>query len=192
MLVLGCFALRFYADVGFSALALGALSIGVFNLFYSALIERFSTRLDNLTSQYCSIYNKYFWWHERFWKLSTQPALLNGTPFKGPMWRLLGARVGRRVYDDGCSISEKTLVSIGDEATLGSGSVLQPHSMEDGIFKSDHIVLGHRCTLGSGAFVHYGVTIGDDAYLGCDSFLMKGESVPTASLWLGNPAREYR
>src|SRR5581483_6350517 len=134
----------------------------------------------------------YFWWHERFWKLSIQPALLNGTPFRGTMWRLLGVRTGRRLYDDGCRIAEKTLVSIGDDVTLGSASILQSHSMEDGIFKSDHITVGSRATLGSGAFVHYGVTIGQGARLAADSFLMKGETVPAGSRWVGNPARESR
>jgi non-ribosomal peptide synthetase-like protein len=186
------FAVRLYDELGFSAIALGATLIGVCSFVYSVVVERMSTSFRDLTSQYCSIYDKYFWRHERFWKLSIQANLLNGTPFKGVMWRLLGVRIGRRVYDDGCRISEKTLVSIGDEATLGSGAILQSHSMEDGIFKSDHIVLGSRCTLGPGAFVHYGVTIGDDAHLATDSFLMKGESLPTEARWLGNPAREYR
>ena len=65
-----------------------------------------------LQPQFCSIYEPYFWWHERFWKLSAVSylAMFNGTPFKGVMWRLLGVRIGRRVFDDGCAIPEKTLV----------------------------------------------------------------------------------
>jgi len=46
-------------------------------------------------------------------------------------------RIGRRVFDDGCGIAERTLVSIGDHCTLNAGSVIQCHSMEDGIFKAD-------------------------------------------------------
>ena len=105
-------------------------------------------------------------------------------------WRLFGLRIGKRVFDDGCAISEPTLVSIGDDCTLNSGTVLQSHSMEDGIFKSDHITVGAGCTLASGAFVHYGVTIGDGASLGTDSFLMKGEEIPPHARWGGNPARQ--
>jgi non-ribosomal peptide synthetase-like protein len=190
--LLECFSVRLYDQLGFSAIALAETLIVAFSLFYPVVVERLFTSFRDLTSQYCSIYDKYFWWHERFWKLSIQPTLLNGTPFKGAIWRILGVRIGRRVYDDGCRISEKTLVAIGEETILNSGTVLQPHSMEDGIFKSDHIALGKRCTLGSGAFVHYGVTIGDDAHLATDSFLMKGQSVPSRSYWLGNPAREDR
>jgi acetyltransferase-like isoleucine patch superfamily enzyme len=61
--------------------------------------------------------------------------------------------------------------------------------MEDGIFKADFTVLEDDCTLGAGAFVHYGVTIGQGAQLTPDSFLMKGEKVPPRARWGGNPAR---
>ena len=114
--------------------------------------------------------------------------MFSGTPFKNVVWRLLGVRVGRRVLDDGCSIVERTLVRIGREATLNAGSILQGHSLEDGTFKSGYITIGSRCTVGTGAFVHYGVTLGEGAVLGADSFLMKGEHVPPGSWWHGNPA----
>ena len=61
--------------------------------------------------------------------------------------------------------------------------------MEDGIFKSDYTVLENGCTVGTGAFVHYGVTMGEGAQLRPDSFLMKGESGPAHARWGGNPAR---
>jgi acetyltransferase-like isoleucine patch superfamily enzyme len=57
-------------------------------------------------------------------------------------------------------------------------------------FKSDRITIGTGCTLGVGAFVHYGVTMGDGAVLAADSFLMKGEEVPPNARWGGNPATE--
>ena len=50
--------------------------------------------------------------------------------------------------------------------------------------------IGADCTLGVGAFVHYGVTMGDGAVLAPDSFLMKGEEVPPHAQWAGNPAVE--
>jgi amino acid adenylation domain-containing protein len=107
----------------------------------------------------------------------------------GPVWRLVGVRIGRRVFDDGCSIAERTLVTIGDHCTLNAGSVIQCHSMEDGIFKADYTVLEDGCTLGTAALIHYGVTMGQGAQLQPDSFLMKGEKVPPHARWGGNPAR---
>ena len=95
-----------------------------------------------------------------------------------------------QVFDDGCGIPERTLVTIGDYCTLNSGTVIQCHSMEDDTFKSDRTTVGAGCTLGVGALVHYGVTMGEGAVLEADSFLMKGETVPAHSRWGGNPARE--
>jgi acetyltransferase-like isoleucine patch superfamily enzyme len=61
--------------------------------------------------------------------------------------------------------------------------------MEDGIFKSDRTVLEDSCTLGAGALVHYGLTMGQGSQLRPGSFLMKGEGVPSRARWGGNPAR---
>ncbi len=106
------------------------------------------------------------------------------------IWRLLGVRLGRRVFDDGCGMPEKSLVTIGDDVTLNAGSIIQCHSQEDGAFKSDRITIGAGCTIGVGAWVHYGVTMGDGAVLAPDSFLMKGEEMPERARWGGNPARD--
>ena len=58
------------------------------------------------------------------------------------IWRLLGVRIGQRVFDDGCYLTERTLVTIGDDCTLNAGSTIQCHSQEDGTFKSDHTTIG--------------------------------------------------
>src|ERR1700754_4959656 len=118
--------------------------------------------------------------------------IFDGTPFKGLVWRMLGVRIGRRVFDDGCLIAEKALVSIGDDTMLNAGSRIQCHSQEDGAFKSDYIRIGAGVTIGLNALVHYGVTIGDGAVLAADSFLMKGEEVSPRTYWGGNPAKRMR
>jgi acetyltransferase-like isoleucine patch superfamily enzyme len=84
------------------------------------------------------------------------------------------------------------LTQIDDFANLNEGSVLQAHSLEEGVFKSDHIRVGQGCTLGPGAFVHYGVSMGQHVVLDADSFLMKGEILDAHSRWRGNPARLLR
>ena len=171
---------------GNSVLALAGLMVAalLFSFGYLLTVERATTRFRSLRPQYCSIYDPYFWWRERYWKLLTPfVGMFNGTPFKSLIWRLVGVRIGLRVFDDGCAIPERTLVTIGDYCTLGAGCVIQCHSMEDGIFKADFTVLEDDCTLGTGAFVHYGVTLGQGAQLRPDSFLMKGERVPPGARW---------
>lgn len=162
----------------------------VFSALYFTLVERIITGFRPLRPQFCSIYDPYYWWHERLWKVpDPYLGVFNGTPFKNVFWRLLGVRLGRRVFDDGAFFTERTLTIIGDDCTLAAGSHIQCHSLEDGIFKSDHTTIGAGCTLGVGSFVHYGVTIGNGAILAADSFLMKGEEIPPHAQWGGNPAR---
>ena len=58
-------------------------------------------------AEYCSIYDPYFWRHERLWKVPGEAYLhmFDGTPFKNLIWRGLGVRIGRRVFDDGCYLT---------------------------------------------------------------------------------------
>ncbi|MGQ0482896.1 MAG: Pls/PosA family non-ribosomal peptide synthetase [Pseudonocardia sp.] len=183
-----------YHVIGAAALAAAGLVALLFSTCWFVLVERAVRGLQTRAPGGCSIYDRGFWRHERFWKVPAQAyqQVFNGTPLKPVIWRLLGVRIGRRVFDDGCGIVEKTFVTIGDGCTLNAGSIIQCHSQEDGAFKSDHTSIGAGCTLGVGAFVHYGVTMGDRVVLEADSFLMKGEDVPSDTRWGGNPASELR
>lgn len=118
--------------------------------------------------------------------------LFGGTPFKSLILRMMGVKVGRKVVDFGCSITDRSLTEVGDYANLNEGSVLQAHSLEEGVFKSDFIRMGCGCTLGPSAFVHYGVTLGDHVVIDTDAFLMKGEVVDSHTTWRGNPAKLFR
>jgi non-ribosomal peptide synthetase-like protein len=180
-----------FAQVAFAAfIAVSVLASAV----YLVVVERCFTAFRALRPRFCSIYDPYFWWHERLWKVPAVSyfQVFNGTPFKNVIWRMLGVRIGRRVFDDGCIFTERTLVTIGDDCTLNAGSKIQCHSQEDGTFKSDRSTIGAGCTLGVGALVHYGVTMGEGSVLAPDSFLMKGEEIPQLARWGGNPARELR
>ncbi|MGQ0483302.1 MAG: Pls/PosA family non-ribosomal peptide synthetase [Pseudonocardia sp.] len=183
-----------YASLGtLSVMLFGTLTM-IIGVTYWILVDRCVTRLQTLAPEGCSIYDKDFWRHERFWKVPAQTYMMafNGTPMKNLIWRCLGVRIGRRVFDDGAHFSERTFVTIGDDCTLNARSGVQCHSQEDGAFKSDRSVLGAGVTLGVGAFVHYGVEIGDHVALGPDTFVMKGEEVPRAGRWCGNPALDER
>jgi non-ribosomal peptide synthetase-like protein len=159
---------------------------------YFTLVERLVEVLSPLEPMISSIYHPRFWVYERLWKVHPIHFLhaFDGTPFKNVLWRLMGVRIGKRVFDDGAHISEPSLTTIGDECVLNYRSKVQCHSLEDATFKSDRTVIGPRCTLGMGAFVLYGVTMSEGAVLAADSFLMKGEYVPPRARWGGNPARE--
>lgn len=180
----------------FGVLALFGGTVGVAALWLALFIalERASLRFKRLTPKLASIYDPYFWFHERHWKLSDSPitAWFPGTPFRNITMRCMGMRVGKMVFDCSQSITERTLTEVGDYSNLNEGAILQAHSLEEGVFKSDHIRIGNGCSIGPGAFVHYGVCMGDYVVLDADSFLMKGEAPASHSGWRGNPARMTR
>jgi non-ribosomal peptide synthetase-like protein len=194
ILLLDEFAAVLYYRWDDVAIALASVGTVLFSTGYWTLVERLVTHFRDLETRYCSIYDRAFWRHERYWKIPAQAYLLmlNGTPFKNVAWRLLGVKIGRRVFDDGATMTERTLATVGDDCTLNASSNIQCHSQEDGTFKSERTTLGARCTLGVNAFVHYGVTMGDGAVLATSSFLMKGEEVPPHAQWGGNPATAHR
>jgi carbonic anhydrase/acetyltransferase-like protein (isoleucine patch superfamily) len=106
--------------------------------------------------------------------------------------RALGMKVGAKLFDCSGSITENTLTEVGDYANLNEGCGLQAHSLEEGVFKSDHILLGNGCSVGPGALVHYGVSTGDHVVIDAGSFLMKGETLDSHTGWCGNPVKPVR
>ncbi len=190
--VLALATLDLYSELGVPAVALAGILALPLTIGYFVLLDRLVRGLQAHRPVGVSIYDRAFWRHERFWKLcpDSSAQLFNGTPFKSVLWRMLGVRIGRRVFDDGCHMTERSFATIGDRCTLNAGSIIQCHSQEDGALKSDRTAIGAGVTLGVNAFVFYGVTIGDGAMLEADSFLMKGEEVPAYSWWGGNPAME--
>jgi non-ribosomal peptide synthetase-like protein len=140
------------------------------------------------------ILDRSFWRHERYWKLQSAAYLrvFDGTPFKSWVWRALGVRVGARLFDDGAGIVERSLTTLGSDVTLNMGAEIQAHSLENGVFKSDRITIGDRCTVGVAALVNYDATMGAGAVLEADSFLMKGSQIAEGARWRGNPAGEVK
>jgi non-ribosomal peptide synthetase-like protein len=184
-------AARYFPLHGLGAILAFAAFASVTGILWFAFLEKASLGFKKLAPKVVSMYDKRFWEHERYWKFTGSPIgdLFKGTPFKNVISRLLGATVGRRVFDDGCRFFDKTLIAVGNDTTLSEGSIIQGHSLEEGVFKSDTITIGNGCTLGTAAFVHYGVQMGDNAVLEPDSFLMKGEILDPGTTWRGNPAR---
>ena len=105
---------------------------------------------------------------------------------------MLGVRIGRRVFDDGCSIPEKTLVTIGDDACSTPAASCSATRWRTAASSPTTPSSEPARTIGVDTFVHYGVTMGEGAVLEADAFLMKGESMAPFAIWRGNPATEVR
>ena len=142
-------------------------------LLLSVLVERASTGFRRLKPQFCSIYEPYFWWHERLLEAQHPAGFSTERRSRRDRWRLLGVpsagAVRRRRLDE-----REDAGTLGDDCTLNAGVILQSHSMEDGVFKSDHIAVGS----GVHARTRRSSTTGSrSAIVGCsrpDSFVMKG------------------
>jgi non-ribosomal peptide synthetase-like protein len=194
MTLFGIVALLYFPIFDMGAIVGVGAGAAIFLVLWTWLVERGILKFGSLTPQIALVLGEksYYWFHERHWKLcglwALEP-LLAGTPFKNLLSRAQGVRLGRKVFDDGIHFNEYTLIEIGDYTTLNVGGLIQPHSLEEAVFKSDYVTIGSRCTIGVAANVHYGVTMGDDVVLDPDSFLMKGEIVDSNTTWRGNPAR---
>ncbi|MGI9515184.1 MAG: Pls/PosA family non-ribosomal peptide synthetase [Anderseniella sp.] len=183
-------SILYYDLYAMSAILAGSFTVMAFVIAFFTLLERASLGFDGLQARTVTMYDPYFLFHERHWKFCGHPLnmLFHGTPFRNLMSRALGVRVGKMVFDDGANLYDKTLLEIGDYSTLNKACILQAHSLEEGLFKSEPVRIGSQCTISADAFVHYGVNMGNRATLGPNAFLMKGENVPAGQTWQGNPA----
>ncbi len=184
-------ALNYYTEWAQTALFVAVFLTSAIAIPFYIFLERISLGFRRLKPRMATIYDPVFWRHERHWKLSDSPImnLFAGTPFRPLILRLVGVKVGRRLYDGGSIMTERSLVEIGDDVTLCEGCVIQAHSLEEGAFKSDYIRIGNGCTLAPSAFVHYAVTMGEGSVADVDCFVMKGEVLEPHTVWRGNPAK---
>jgi len=114
--------------------------------------------------------------------------MLRGTPFINWYFRLMGCKIGNRVYMDTTDITEFDTIMIGNDVSLNSDCGLQTHLFEDRVMKVSTVNIGNRCTVGSDSIVLYDTIMEADSSLGNLSMLMKGETLPADSAWIGSPA----
>ncbi len=115
---------------------------------------------------------------------------LLGTPYCAPWLRLLGCKIGRHVYLETTLFSEFDLVNIGDYAALNAGAVIQNHLFEDRIMKASHLRIGENCSVGGMAVVLYDTEMLPGSSVGPLSLLMKGETLPSRTRWVGIPTAQ--
>ncbi|MBV6700474.1 Pls/PosA family non-ribosomal peptide synthetase [Kitasatospora aureofaciens] len=115
-----------------------------------------------------------------------------GTPVLNLWLRALGARVGRGVWCESYWLPEADLVTIGDGVSINRGCVVQTHLFHDRIMRMDTVILREGATLGPGGIVLPGSTVGARSTLGPASLVMRAESVPADTRWLGNPIEAWQ
>ncbi len=170
----------FALAAGLAVIVLKWLIVGVYKPTNQPLWSAFVWRTELVTSTYENLAVP----------LLLEP--LRGTPYLNVFLRLMGCRIGRRVFTDTTDITEHDLVEVGDDAALNEDAGLQTHLFEDRVMKVSGLKIGARASVGSLAIVLYDAVIEDDAQLGDLSVLMKGETLPSGTSWEGSPARPAR
>ncbi|KAK6610296.1 NRPS protein [Botrytis cinerea] len=133
-------------------------------------------------------------WPTRFVESLAVPWLAKmcyGTPMLLVWLRTLGASIGTGVWCESHKLSEAELVHIGDGATINRGSVLQTHLFHDRLMRLDIVDLQPGATLGPYSVSLPGTVVGSVTTIGPSSLVMRGEKIPPATRWLGNPIRPW-
>ena len=115
----------------------------------------------------------------------------SGTPALVWWLRALGSKIGHGVWCESYWLPEADLVTLGDGATVNRGCVVQTHLFHDRIMSMDTVELAAGATLGPHSVVLPAAQIAPSATVGPASLVMRGETVPAGSYWMGNPVTSW-
>jgi len=115
--------------------------------------------------------------------------MLLGTPYAAWLFRMLGTKIGKRVFLHSNYFTEYDLIKIGDDVAVNADCTIQTHLFEDRVMKMSTIEIGDRCSLGNGSVVLYDTVLQSSVTLSDLSLVMKGEVLPENTRWEGSPCR---
>jgi non-ribosomal peptide synthetase-like protein len=115
-----------------------------------------------------------------------------GTPLLNLWLRSMGARIGAGVWCGTYWLPETDLIRLGSGATVNHGCVVQTHLFHDRVLSMDRVELRDGATLGPNSIVLPAAQIGRHSTVGPASLVMRGESVPDRTRWIGNPIGPWR
>ena len=110
-----------------------------------------------------------------------------GTPVLNQWLRAMGASVGAGVWCETYWLPEPDLIELYPGATVNAGCVVQTHLFHDRVLSMDKVRLRTGATLGPNGVILPAAVIGKHATVGPVSLVMRGESVPDKTRWIGNP-----
>ncbi len=187
--------LRLWLDVGWWAAALAGGAVLMAGGLVAALIATAAKWLlvGRVRRSDHPLWSSFVWRNELADTFVEQLAapwfarVTTGTPLLTAWLRTMGARIGRGVWCESYWLPETDLVDLRDGATVNRGCVVQTHLFHDRVLSMDTVTLRAGSTLGPNSVVLPGAVIGRHATIGPASLVMRGESVPDSSRWIGNP-----
>lgn len=114
-----------------------------------------------------------------------------GTPALVWWLRGLGAKIGRGTWCESYWLPEADLVTLGENSTVNRGCVVQTHLFHDRVMSIDTVTLGAGATMGPHGVILPAAKVGDGGTVGPASLVMRGETVPAGTYWMGNPVSPW-
>lgn len=115
-----------------------------------------------------------------------------GTPAMVWWLRALGAKIGHGTWCESYWLPEADLVTLGESSTINRGCVIQTHLFHDRVMAIDTVTLEAGATMGPHGVILPAASIGTSGTVGPASLVMRGESVPASSYWMGNPISPWK
>lgn len=115
----------------------------------------------------------------------------SGTPALVWWLRALGAKIGHGVWCESYWLPEADLVTLGDSSTVNRGTVVQTHLFHDRVMAIDTVVLQDGATMGPHGVILPAAELASSATVGPASLVMRGESIPASTYWMGNPVHPW-
>lgn len=108
--------------------------------------------------------------------------------FTSIMYRLMGAKVGERVYwpGTGPTVQDFDLIDVGNDVVFGSRS----HMVTSDGTGSDFVKVGNNAMISDRVVLLPGATIGDRAVLGSGALTRRERYYPSDTVWVGSKAGE--
>ncbi len=116
--------------------------------------------------------------------------MLTGTPFIKYPLKMMGCKIGKRTCIYTTQITEFDLVRLGDYSTVNDNCTLQTHLFEDRVMKMSFVDIGKGCSVGGMSVVLYDSKMEDGSVLEPLSVLMKSETLPANTIFIGAPAQK--
>ncbi|PKV99968.1 non-ribosomal peptide synthetase-like protein [Amycolatopsis echigonensis] len=115
---------------------------------------------------------------------------MSGSPLLPWYLRLLGARVGRRCQLASANLSLPSLLTIGDDVSVGYGARVQAFHVKHNRVHIAPVALGAQSFVGANAVVEPGAELGAGAGLAEMSAAAAGQRIPAGQYWSGSPSRQ--
>ncbi|MFC4266558.1 Pls/PosA family non-ribosomal peptide synthetase [Arthrobacter cryoconiti] len=115
-----------------------------------------------------------------------------GTPAMVWWLRALGAKIGHGAWCESYWLPEADLVTLGASSTVNRGCVIQTHLFHDRVMAIDTVTLEEGATMGPHGVILPAARIARSGTVGPASLVMRGETVPASSYWMGNPISPWK